>query len=230
LCAKEHQISREAQDDFAIESYERSARAWEAGRFDDEIVPVHVPQRKGDPIVVDRDQEFAQVKMDKIRSLRPAFQKDGTVTAANASTLNDGASALVLASEEAVQANGWSPIARIVATADAAHAPEWFTTAPAKAIPIALAKADWKQEDIELWELNEAFSVVGLVNVALLGLDAEKVNVNGGAVSLGHPLGSSGSRIVVTLIHALRQRGLKKGAAGICNGGGGASALVVEAL
>jgi acetyl-CoA C-acetyltransferase len=230
LCAKEHQISREAQDDFAIESYERSARAWEAGRFDDEIVPVHVPQRKGDPIVVDRDQEFAQVKMDKIRSLRPAFQKDGTVTAANASTLNDGASALVLASEEAVQANGWSPIARIVATADAAHAPEWFTTAPAKAIPIALAKADWKQEDIELWELNEAFSVVGLVNVALLGLDAEKVNVNGGAVSLGHPLGSSGSRIVVTLIHALRQRGLKKGAAGICNGGGGASAMVVEAL
>ena len=230
LCAKEHQISRETQDDFAIESYERSARAWEAGRFDDEIVPVHVPQRKGDPIVVDRDQEFAQVKMDKIRSLRPAFQKDGTVTAANASTLNDGASALVLASEEAVQANGWSPIARIVATADAAHAPEWFTTAPAKAIPIALAKADWKQEDIELWELNEAFSVVGLVNVALLGLDAEKVNVNGGAVSLGHPLGSSGSRIVVTLIHALRQRGLKKGAAGICNGGGGASALVVEAL
>ena len=230
LCAKEHQISREAQDDFAIESYERSARAWEAGRFDDEIVPVHVPQRKGDPIVVDRDQEFAQVKMDKIRSLRPAFQKDGTVTAANASTLNDGASALVLASEEAVQANGWSPIARIVATADAAHAPEWFTTAPAKAIPIALAKADWKQEDIELWELNEAFSVVGLVNVALLGLDAEKVNVNGGAVSLGHPLGSSGSRIIVTLIHALRQRGLKKGAAGICNGGGGASALVVEAL
>ena len=230
LCAKEHQISREAQDDFAIESYERSARAWEAGRFDDEIVPVHVPQRKGDPIVVDRDQEFAQVKMDKIRSLRPAFQKDGTVTAANASTLNDGASALVLASEEAVQANGWTPIARIVATADAAHAPEWFTTAPAKAIPVALAKAEWKQEDIELWELNEAFSVVGLVNVALLGLDAEKVNVNGGAVSLGHPLGSSGSRIVVTLIHALRQRGLKKGAAGICNGGGGASALMVEAL
>ena len=230
LCAKEHQISREAQDDFAIESYERSARAWDAGLFNDEIVPVHVPQRKGDPIVVDRDQEFAQVKMDKVRSLRPAFQKDGTVTAANASTLNDGASALVLASEEAVKANGWTPIARIVATADAAHAPEWFTTAPAKAIPVALANANWKQEDVELWELNEAFSVVGLVNVALLGLDAEKVNVNGGAVSLGHPLGSSGSRIVVTLIHALRQRGLKKGAAGICNGGGGASALVVEAL
>jgi len=230
LCAKEHQISREAQDDFAIESYERSARAWDAGLFNDEIVPVHVPQRKGDPVVVDRDQEFSQVKMDKVRSLRPAFQKDGTVTAANASTLNDGASALVLASEEAVKANGWTPIARIVATADAAHAPEWFTTAPAKAIPIALAKAGWSQDDVELWELNEAFSVVGLVNVALLGLNAEKVNVNGGAVSLGHPLGSSGSRIVVTLIHALRQRGLKKGAAGICNGGGGASALVVEAL
>lgn len=228
LCAKDHQISREAQDDFAIESYERSAKAWASGAFASEIVPVSVPQRNGDPIVVDTDQEYSQVKMDKIRSLRPAFQKDGTVTAANASTLNDGASALVLASEAAVQANGWKPLARIVSTADAAHAPEWFTTAPAKAVPIALQKAGWRTEDVDLWELNEAFAVVGLVNVQLLGLDKDKVNVNGGAVSLGHPLGSSGSRIVVTLIHALRQRGLSKGGAGICNGGGGASALMLE--
>lgn len=228
LCAKDHQISREAQDDFAIESYERSAKAWASGAFASEIVPVSVPQRNGDPIVVDTDQEYSQVKMDKIRSLRPAFQKDGTVTAANASTLNDGASALVLASEAAVQANGWKPLARIVSTADAAHAPEWFTTAPAKAVPIALQKAGWRTEDVDLWELNEAFAVVGLVNAQLLGLDKDKVNVNGGAVSLGHPLGSSGSRIVVTLIHALRQRGLSKGGAGICNGGGGASALMLE--
>ena len=228
LCAKEHAISREAQDDFAIESYTRSAQAWEAGAFADEIVPVSVPQRKGDPITVDTDQEFSQVKMDKVRSLRPAFQKDGTVTAANASTLNDGASALILASEEAVASNGWTPIAKIASTADAAHEPEWFTTAPAKAVPKALAKAGWNQADVDLWELNEAFSVVGLVNVELLGLDAAKVNVNGGAVSLGHPLGSSGSRIVVTLIHALRNRDMKRGGAGICNGGGGASALMVE--
>lgn len=228
LCAKEHNISREAQDDFAIESYTRSAKAWSEGAFADEVVPVAVPQRKGDPIQVDTDQEFSQVKMEKVRTLRPAFQKDGTVTAANASTLNDGASALVLASEEAVQANGWTPIARIASTADAAHAPEWFTTAPSKAVPRALDKAGWQSGDVDLWELNEAFSVVGLVNVDLLGLDAAKVNVNGGAVSLGHPLGSSGSRIVVTLIHALRARNLKKGGAGICNGGGGASALMVE--
>ncbi len=228
LCAKEHNISREAQDDFAIESYTRSAKAWSEGAFADEVVPVAVPQRKGDPIHVDTDQEFSQVKMEKVRTLRPAFQKDGTVTAANASTLNDGASALVLASEEAVQANGWTPIARIASTADAAHAPEWFTTAPSKAVPRALDKAGWQSNDVDLWELNEAFSVVGLVNVDLLGLDAAKVNVNGGAVSLGHPLGSSGSRIVVTLIHALRSRNLKKGGAGICNGGGGASALMVE--
>ena len=210
LCAKEHNISREAQDDFAIESYTRSAKAWSEGAFADEVVPVAVPQRKGDPIHVDTDQEFSQVKMEKVRTLRPAFQKDGTVTAANASTLNDGASALVLASEEAVQANGWTPIARIASTADAAHAPEWFTTAPSKAVPRALDKAGWQSGDVDLWELNEAFSVVGLVNVDLLGLDAAKVNVNGGAVSLGHPLGSSGSRIVVTLIHALRARNLKK--------------------
>jgi acetyl-CoA C-acetyltransferase len=230
LCAKEHNISREAQDDFAIESYNRSARAWEAGAFANEVVPVSVPQRKGDPIVVDVDQEFSQVKMDKVRTLRPAFQKDGTVTAANASTLNDGASALVLASEEAVKAHGWTPIAKIAAAADAAHAPEWFTTAPAKAVPRALDKMGWTADEVDLWELNEAFSVVGLINVQMLGLDPAKVNVNGGAVSLGHPLGSSGARIIVTLIHALRNRGLKKGGAGICNGGGGASAMLVEAL
>lgn len=230
LCAKEHNISREAQDDFAIESYNRSARAWESGAFAEEVVPVSVPQRKGDPIAVEIDQEFSQVKMDKVRALRPAFQKDGTVTAANASTLNDGASALVLASEEAVKAHGWTPIAKIAAAADAAHAPEWFTTAPAKAVPRALDKLGWTANEVDLWELNEAFSVVGLVNAQMLGLDPAKVNVNGGAVSLGHPLGSSGARIVVTLIHALRNRGLQKGGAGICNGGGGASAMMVEAL
>jgi len=230
LCAKDHAISRETQDDFAVESYERSANAWANGAFKNEVIPVAVPQRRGDDLVVDTDQEFSQVKMEKIRSLRPAFQKDGTVTAANASTLNDGASALVLASAEAVEANGWKPLARIVSTADAAHAPEWFTTAPAKAVPIALKKAGWDTADVDLWELNEAFAVVGIVNVNLLGLDAEKVNVNGGAVSLGHPLGSSGSRIVVTLIHALQQHGLKKGGAGICNGGGGASALMLELI
>lgn len=228
LCAKDHEISREKQDDFAIESYERSAKAWAQGAFKNEIVPVTVPQRRGDDVVVDTDQEFSQVKMEKIRSLRPAFQKDGTVTAANASTLNDGASALILASADAIEANGWTALARIVSTADAAHAPEWFTTAPAKAVPIALQKAGWDSKEVDLWELNEAFAVVGIVNAELLELDADKVNVNGGAVALGHPLGSSGSRIVVTLIHALRERGLVRGAAGICNGGGGASALTVE--
>lgn len=228
LCAKDHEISREKQDDFAIESYERSAKAWAQGAFKNEVVPVTVPQRRGDDVVVDTDQEFSQVKMEKIRSLRPAFQKDGTVTAANASTLNDGASALILASADAIEANGWTALARIVSTADAAHAPEWFTTAPAKAVPIALQKAGWDSKEVDLWELNEAFAVVGIVNAKLLELDADKVNVNGGAVALGHPLGSSGSRIVVTLIHALRERGLVRGAAGICNGGGGASALTVE--
>ncbi len=228
LCAKEMSFSREEQDAFAIESYQRAAAAWDGGRFDEEVVPVSVPQRKGDPVIVDRDEEYTNVKMDKIPSLRPAFDKAGTVTAANASTLNDGASALVLASEEAVKQYGLTPIAKIVAAADAAQAPEWFTTAPAKALPKALAKAGWSREDVDLWELNEAFSVVGLANNQLLGLDAAKVNVNGGAVALGHPLGSSGSRIIVTLVHALKQRGLKRGAAGICNGGGGASALCVE--
>ena len=230
LCAKEHSITREAQDDFAIASYERAASAWEAGAFQAEIIPVQVPQRRGDAMEVSEDEEFKAVRMDKIRGLRPAFQKEGTITAANASTLNDGASALVLASEEAVSRLGLKPIAKIVACADAAHEPEWFTTAPAKAVPVALSKAHWKQEDVDLWELNEAFSVVGIANMKLLKLNPESVNVNGGAVALGHPLGSSGSRIVVTLIHALRNRGLSKGGAGICNGGGGASALMVETL
>lgn len=228
LCAKDHNITREEQDAFAVESYNRAAKAWEAGAFADEVVPVAVPQRKGDPVIVSEDEEYKQVRMDKIPSLRPAFQKDGTVTAANASTLNDGASAMVLASAEAVERLGLKPIAKLVSAADAAQAPEWFTTAPAKALPKALAKAGWTSEDVDLWELNEAFSVVGLANNKLLGLDAAKVNVNGGAVALGHPLGSSGSRIMVTLLHALRSRGLKKGAAGICNGGGGASAMCIE--
>jgi acetyl-CoA C-acetyltransferase len=228
LCAKEMSFTREEQDAFAIESYHRAAAAWDAGRFNEEVVPVSVPQRKGDPIVVDRDEEYTNVKLDKIPTLRPAFDRAGTVTAANASTLNDGASAVVLASEEAVNKYGLKPIAKIVAAADAAQEPEWFTTAPAKALPKALAKAGWSKEDVDLWELNEAFSVVGLANNQLLELDAAKVNVNGGAVALGHPLGSSGSRIVVTLVHALKQRGLQRGAAGICNGGGGASALCVE--
>lgn len=228
LCAKEMGFSREDQDAFAVTSYERSAAAWSAGRFDEEVVPVEVPQRKGDPVTVSQDEEYTNVQLAKIPTLRPAFDRAGTVTAANASTLNDGASAVVLASEEAVLKYGLKPLARIVAAADAAQAPEWFTTAPAKALPKALDKAGWTAADVDLWELNEAFAVVGLANNQLLGLDPEKVNVNGGAVSLGHPLGSSGSRIVVTLVHALKQRGLKRGAAGICNGGGGASAICVE--
>ena len=230
LCAKEHDCSREEQDAFAIESYTRSAAAWEQGAFDAEIAPVSIPQRKGDPVIVAEDEEFKNVKMDKIPNLRPVFDKEGSVTAANASTLNDGASALVLMSEEAAAARGIKPLARLLSNADAAHTPERFTTAPAKALPIALARAGKELADMDLVELNEAFAVVGLANMKLLGLEADKVNVNGGAVSLGHPLGSSGSRIVVTLIHALQARGHKWGAAGICNGGGGASALVLEML
>jgi len=228
LCAKEKNITREEQDAFAIESYRRATEAWDAGKFDAEIVPVSVPQRRGEDVVVNRDEEFTNVRLDKIHSLRPAFDREGTVTAANASTLNDGASALVLASEEAVQKHGLKPLARLLATADAAQAPEWFTTAPSLALPKALRKAGLSNAEIDLWELNEAFSVVGIANNRELGLNPEAVNVNGGAVALGHPLGSSGSRIVVTLIHALRDRGLSRGAAGICNGGGGASALVLE--
>lgn len=228
LCAKEKNITREEQDAFAVESYRRATSAWEAGKFDAEVVPVAVPQRRGDDIVVDRDEEFTNVRLDKIPTLRPAFDREGTVTAANASTLNDGASALVLASEAAVTQHGLQPLAKILATADAAQAPEWFTTAPSLALPKALSKAGLSNDDIDLWELNEAFSVVGIANNRELSLDPEVVNVHGGAVALGHPLGSSGSRIVVTLVHALRGQNKTKGAAGICNGGGGASALVLE--
>ena len=228
LCAKEKNITREEQDAFAVESYRRATAAWEAGKFDAEVVPVAVTQRRGDDIVVDRDEEFTNVRLDKIPTLRPAFDREGTVTAANASTLNDGASALVLASEAAVTQHGLQPLAKILATADAAQAPEWFTTAPSLALPKALSKAGLSNDDIDLWELNEAFSVVGIANNRELSLDPEVVNVHGGAVALGHPLGSSGSRIVVTLVHALRDQNKTKGAAGICNGGGGASALVLE--
>ena len=230
LCAREKGISREDQDAFAVESYRRATEAWQAGNFNEEVVPVSVPQRRGEPLVVDCDEEHTNVRLDKIPQLRPAFDKAGTVTAANASTLNDGASALVLASEAAVAKLGLTPLAKIHASADAAQAPEWFTTAPSLAIPKALDKAGLSVSDIDLWELNEAFSVVGIANNQALGLDPKCVNVHGGAVALGHPLGSSGSRIVVTLVHALKQHGKKMGGAGICNGGGGASAVIVESL
>ena len=230
LCAKEMNFSREQQDAFAIESYNRSASAWENGKFKDEVVPVAVPQRRGDDLIVSEDEEYKNVKMDKIPNLRPVFDKDGTVTAANASTLNDGAAALLLMSAEKAKELGLKPLAKIRSYADAAHQPEWFTTAPAKALPIALDKAKLSTSDVEYFELNEAFSVVGLANIEKLGLDAAKVNVNGGAVSLGHPLGCSGARIIVTLLHVLQQNDAKVGAAGICNGGGGASAMVVEMI
>jgi acetyl-CoA C-acetyltransferase len=228
LCAKEHNITREDQDNFAITSYKRAAGAWQAGKFNDEIVPVAVPQRKGDPVIVSEDEEYKNVFLDKIPGLRPAFDKDGTITAANASTLNDGASALILASKEAVDKYGLKPIAKIVSYADAAHAPEWFTTAPSLAVPKALDKAGLTVNDVDFWELNQAFSVVGIANTKILGLNPEKVDVNGGAVALGHPLGNSGSRIIVTLINVLKQNGGKIGGAGICNGGGGASAMIIE--
>ncbi len=230
LCSKECNISREEQDAYAIESYNRSASAWSAGKFQDEIVLVEVPQRKGDPIIVSEDEEYKNVKMEKIPQLRPVFQKEGTVTAANASTLNDGAAALVLMSKEKAEALGVKPIAKVVSYADAAQAPEWFTTAPAKALPKAVSKANLTFDDIDYFEINEAFSVVALANNKELKLDASKVNVNGGAVSLGHPLGCSGARIVVTLINVLKQNSAKYGATGICNGGGGASAMVIENL
>ena len=228
-CAAEHGFSREDQDNFAIESYKRSAKAWSEGKFADEVVPVSIPQRKGDPIVFSEDEEFKAVNFDRIGTLATVFQKEnGTVTAANASTLNDGASALVLMSKEKMEELGLKPLAKIVGYADAADEPEWFTTAPSKALPIALKKANLEISDIDFFEFNEAFAVVGLANNKILGLDASKVNVNGGAVSLGHPLGSSGSRILVTLINVLKQNNGKYGAAAICNGGGGASALVLE--
>ena len=230
VCASEMNFSREQQDAFAIESYNRSAAAWEAGKFSDEVVPVEVPQRRGDVLVVSEDEEYKNVKMEKIPALRPVFQKDGTVTAANASTLNDGAAALVLMSAEKATKLGLTPLAKVKSYADAAHEPKWFTTAPAKAVPVALDKAGITTADVDFFELNEAFSVVGLANIEKLGLEPNKVNVNGGAVSLGHPLGCSGARIIVTLINVLKQNNGKIGAAGICNGGGGASAMVIELI
>ena len=230
-CAAEYGFSREDQDNFAIESYKRSAKAWSEGKFDVEVVPVEIPQRKGEPVIFKEDEEFKAVNFEKISTLATVFQKEsGTVTAANASTLNDGASALVLMSKEKMEELGLKPLAKIISYADAAHEPEWFTTAPSKALPIALKKANMELSDIDFFEFNEAFSVVGLANNKILGLDAAKVNVHGGAVSLGHPLGSSGSRIIVTLINVLKQNNGKFGAAAICNGGGGASAIVIENL
>jgi len=227
-CASEMNISRKEQDAFAIESYNRSTNSWKEGKFSDEIVSVSVPQKKGDTLIISEDEEYKNVKMEKIPSLRPVFDKEGTITAANASTLNDGASAIVLMSAEKASKLNITPIAKIKSYADAAQEPEWFTTAPAKALPIALGKAGLSTSDVDYYELNEAFSVVGLANMKILNLDPSIVNVNGGAVSLGHPLGSSGSRIIVTLINVLKQNGGKVGAAGICNGGGGASAMVIE--
>ncbi len=228
LCASEYGISREAQDAFAIQSYDRSAKAWEAGKFDNEVVPVAVPQRKGDPIMITKDEEFTNVKLDRIASLNAVFTKEGTVTAANASTINDGAAAVILMSEEKALSLGLKPLAYIKGYADAAQEPQWFTTAPAKAIPKALEKAGLAIDEVDFFEFNEAFAVVGLANAKILGLDNNKINVNGGAVSLGHPLGCSGVRIIVTLMNVLEQNNAKIGAAAICNGGGGASAIVIE--
>ena len=227
-CATEYDFSREDQDAFAIQSYKRSADAWRSGKFDNEVVPVEVPQRRGEPILVTTDEEFTNIKLEKIPALRPAFTKDGTVTAANASTINDGAAALVLMSKDKANELSLKPLATIKSYADAAREPEWFTVAPAKALPKALDKANIYIDDVDCFEFNEAFSVVGLVNMKILGLNDAKVNVNGGAVSLGHPLGCSGARIVVTLLNVLEQNNGKIGAAAICNGGGGASALILE--
>ena len=227
-CAKEMNFSREEQDNFAIESYKRSAKSWQEKRFNDEIVNVEVPQRKGDNLIINEDEEYKKVILEKIPNLRPVFEKEGTITAANASTINDGASALILMSKEKANELNLKPIAKIISYADASQEPKWFTTSPAKAIHKALEKSKLKAEDIDFWELNEAFSVVGIVNTKLLKIDPNKVDVNGGAVAIGHPLGSSGSRIVVTLINVLKQNKGKIGVAGICNGGGGASALIIE--
>jgi acetyl-CoA C-acetyltransferase len=230
LCATEYNFSREDQDNFAIQSYERSAKAWNDGKFDNEIVPVSVPQRKGDPIIISKDEEYTNVSLDRIPSLNAVFTKDGTVTAANASTINDGAAAIVLMSEEKAISLGLKPLAYIKGYADAAQEPKWFTTSPAKAMPKALEKAGISIDNVDYFEFNEAFSVVGLANAKILGLDNDKVNVNGGAVSLGHPLGCSGARIIVTLLNVLEQNNGKIGAAAICNGGGGASAIVIERI
>ena len=229
-CAKDMKFSREKQDAFAIKSYNKSANSWATGKFSDEVIPVEVPQRRGDALIISEDEEYKKVKMEKIPVLRPVFDQEGTITAANASTLNDGASALVLMSADKAAELNITPIAKIKSYADAAQEPEWFTTAPSKALPIAIAKAGITSNEIDYYELNEAFSVVGLANIKILDLDANKVNVNGGAVSLGHPLGNSGSRIIVTLINVLKQNNGKIGAAGICNGGGGASAMVIELI
>lgn len=227
LCASELKFSREDQDNFAIESYKRSAAAWSAGKFKDEVIGITVKTKKGDVIFAE-DEEYKNVNFEKIPTLKPVFQKDGTVTAANASTMNDGAAALVLMSKEKAESLGIKPIAKIKSYADAEQAPEWFTTTPSLAVPKAVEKAGLKMNDINYFELNEAFSVVGLANIKLMNLNPQKVNVNGGAVSLGHPLGASGARVIVTLINVLKQNNAKYGAAGICNGGGGASALVIE--
>jgi len=228
LCATEYKVSREEQDEFAIQSYKRSAKAWEEGKFEDEVLPVLIPQRRGEPILFNEDEEYKNVRMDKIPNLRAVFTKEGTATAANSSTINDGAGAMILMSEEKANELGLTPLASIKSYADAAQEPQWFTTAPAKALPKALAKANVKLEDVDYFEFNEAFAVVGLANMKILGLDDSNVNVNGGAVSLGHPLGCSGVRILITLINVLKQNNAKIGAAAICNGGGGASAMVIE--
>ncbi|MFV0566962.1 MAG: acetyl-CoA C-acyltransferase [Flavobacteriaceae bacterium] len=227
-CAKTYNITREEQDAYAVQSYKRSSEAWKTGKFKNEVIAVEVPQRKGDPVIIDTDEEFTNVTLEKIPQLRPAFTKDGTVTAANASTINDGAAAMVLMSREKATQLGLTPLATIESYADAAQAPEWFTTAPSKALPKALDKVGLSLADVDFFEFNEAFSVVALANIKLLGLDNNKVNINGGAVSLGHPLGCSGVRIIITLIHVLQQNNAKIGAAAICNGGGGASAIVIE--
>lgn len=227
LCAKDMKFTRKEQDAFAIESYKRSAAAWAAEKFKEEVVPVTVKTKKGD-VIVSEDEEYKNVSFEKIPGLKPVFQKDGTVTAANASTMNDGAAALVLMSKEKAESLGLKPLAKIVGFADAEQAPEWFTTSPSIAVPKAVANAGLKMSDVDFFELNEAFAVVGLANIKLMNLDASKVNVNGGAVSLGHPLGCSGARVIVTLINVLKQNNAKVGAAGICNGGGGASAMVIQ--
>ncbi len=228
LCATEYKFTREQQDEFAINSYKKAAQAWADGKFNDEVVGVEMTDKKGNVTVFNHDEEYKAVNFDKIPTLRPAFSKEGTVTAANASTMNDGAAAVILMSKEKADALGIKPIAKIRGFADAEHEPEWFTTAPSKALPKAAAQAGISVSDIDFYEFNEAFSVVGLVNNQLLKLDASKVNVNGGAVALGHPLGASGARIIVTLINVLKQNGGKVGGAAICNGGGGASAMVIE--
>ncbi len=228
LCAKEYNISREEQDAYAEESYKRAAKAWEEGRFQDEVIPVEIPQRKGDPVIFAEDEEYKNVKFEKIPTLRPVFTPDGTVTAANASTINDGGAALIVTTRKKAEELGLQPLAKIVSYADAAQDPKWFTTAPAKAVPKALEKAGLGINDIDFFEVNEAFSVVALVNEKLMNLPNKRTNVHGGAVSLGHPLGVSGARIIMALINILKQYGGRYGAAGICNGGGGASAMIIE--